>query len=36
MRDGVAIIIVARPEAFEEFIQPQYALGHFPHSLKSD
>ena len=36
MRDGVAIIFVARTEAIEKFIQPQYALRHFPHSLKSD
>src|ERR1035437_6230041 len=34
--DGVAIILVARPEAIEEFIQPQHTLGHFPHRLKSD
>ena len=29
MRDGVTIIFVARPEAIEEFIQPDDALGHF-------
>jgi len=34
MRDGIAVIFIARPEDVEEFVQPLHTLGHFPHRLQ--